>query len=307
MSISYSSSNNPEYNSVSNTSVLPMGTPFFSVVIPLYNKEKNIGSTIDSVLNQTFSDFELIVVDDGSTDRSAEIVASYDDPRIRLIKKENGGVSSARNRGVKSSVGHYLYFLDADDIMVAECLEKFNELVEIFPSYNVYASNFYLCSNEQRKPFLITRSTPYLIRDTYRLILIGDLFLRVGNNVIRREYAIGHMFNEEIDIYEDLDYFLRIVENQVIPFSPECLYVYCLDNASLSVSNMRNDQFFAYHADLRKGSSELKQIKANNVVVTIWSKFKSGRVSDSVCLLFRHIGSLPLLIRAISIRILSKR
>lgn len=281
--------------------------PFFSVVIPLYNKEKNIGSTIDSVLNQTFSDFELIVVDDGSTDRSAEIVASYDDPRIRLIKKKNGGVSSARNRGVENSVGHFLYFLDADDIMVAECLEKFKELVEMFPGYNVYVSNFYLCSNEQHKPFLITKSTPHLICNTYRLILSGDLFLRVGNNIIRREYALGHMFNEEIDIYEDLDYFLRIVEDQVIPFSPECLYLYCLDNASLSVSNKRNDQFFAYHIDLRKGPSELKQIKANNVIVTIWSKFKSGRVLDSVCLLTRHISSMPLLIRATFIRILSKK
>ena len=75
----------------------------FSVVIPLYNKELSIKNTIQSVLNQTFQDFEIVVVNDGSTDNSLHVLKEIDDTRIRIINKTNGGVSSARNRGIKEA------------------------------------------------------------------------------------------------------------------------------------------------------------------------------------------------------------
>ena len=78
-----------------------MKTPEFSVVVPLYNKEREIGRCIRSVLGQSFPDFELIVIDDGSTDRGADVVRSCKDLRIRLIEKANGGPASARNRGIE--------------------------------------------------------------------------------------------------------------------------------------------------------------------------------------------------------------
>ena len=86
-----------------------------SVVIPLYNKEKYIKRAIESVLNQTFQKFEIIVVNDGSTDKSAEIVQNIKDPRIRLINQKNAGVSAARNRGIQEAKYEYIAFLDADD------------------------------------------------------------------------------------------------------------------------------------------------------------------------------------------------
>ena len=87
--------------------------PFFSIIIPLYNKELFIKATINSVLNQTFNDFELIIVDDGSTDNSHQIVSKYQDSRILLIKQENQGVSEARNSGIKLSKSNYIAFLEA--------------------------------------------------------------------------------------------------------------------------------------------------------------------------------------------------
>ena len=88
---------------------------FFSIIIPLYNKAKYIENTIQSVLKQTFKNFEVIVVDDGSTDDGPEKVGLISDCRIRLIRKENGGVSSARNRGIAEARGENIAFLDADD------------------------------------------------------------------------------------------------------------------------------------------------------------------------------------------------
>src|SRR5690606_27294669 len=88
----------------------------FSVVIPLYNKEANIRQTLESVLNQTCTDFGIVIGNDGSKDNSRDVVLSMDDARIRLIDQENAGVSAARNRGIKEARGEWIAFLDADDL-----------------------------------------------------------------------------------------------------------------------------------------------------------------------------------------------
>lgn len=92
---------------------------FFSVVVPVYNVEPYLKECVDSILSQTFTDFELILVNDGSTDKSPEICDQYasSDPRIKVIHKENGGQSTARNTGVKNASGKYIFFLDSDDFI----------------------------------------------------------------------------------------------------------------------------------------------------------------------------------------------
>jgi len=91
--------------------------PKISVIVPVYNSERCISKCIESILSQTFNNFELLLVDDGSTDNSCEICTFYSniDERVKVIKKQNGGVSSARNLGLKNSVGQYISFIDSDD------------------------------------------------------------------------------------------------------------------------------------------------------------------------------------------------
>ena len=96
-----------------------------SVVIPLYNKEASIAQSLKSVLSQEYDDFEVVIVDDGSTDGSVGVVEAINDPRIRLIKQENGGPSKARNTGVKNAKGEWILFLDADDELEPDALEYF--------------------------------------------------------------------------------------------------------------------------------------------------------------------------------------
>jgi teichuronic acid biosynthesis glycosyltransferase TuaG len=98
--------------------------PLVSVVIPCYNAEKFVLATISSVLAQTFQSFEIIVIDDGSTDTSATIISQIQDPRIILLKKENSGVSDCRNIGMSYAQGEFILFLDADDILSPDFLEK---------------------------------------------------------------------------------------------------------------------------------------------------------------------------------------
>jgi glycosyltransferase involved in cell wall biosynthesis len=98
--------------------------PFFSVIMPLYNKAPYIRRSLESVLQQTFREFEIIVIDDGSTDDGASIVSTYQDRRICLIRQENAGVSAARNRGIFAAKAEWISFLDADDEYFSNYLEK---------------------------------------------------------------------------------------------------------------------------------------------------------------------------------------
>ena len=110
------------------------GFPRVTVVIPVYNREKYVGIAVDSILSQTFSDFELVVVDDGSTDRSIAEVLSYSDPRIRLVTNHtNLGVSASRNKGVQLARGEYLAFLDSDDWAYPERLAKQTAFLDSHP------------------------------------------------------------------------------------------------------------------------------------------------------------------------------
>lgn len=119
-----------------------MSLPFFSIVIPLYNKEKYIRNTIKSVLNQTFQDFEIVVVNDGSKDGSVEVIRAIKDIRVRLFEQENAGVSVARNKGIKESKSEYIVFLDADDLWLPEFLQTIYDLILKFPDAGLYATAY---------------------------------------------------------------------------------------------------------------------------------------------------------------------
>jgi glycosyltransferase involved in cell wall biosynthesis len=112
--------------------------PAATIIIPLYNKRSYIGRALDSVLHQSFQDFEIIVVDDGSTDNGAEVVKSYDDPRIRLIRQENKGVSVARNTGADRATADFIAFLDADDEWMPRQLETVSGLRKKFPDAGLF-------------------------------------------------------------------------------------------------------------------------------------------------------------------------
>jgi len=116
--------------------------PFFSVIIPLYNKAENIGDTLNSVLEQSFNDFEIILIDDGSTDNGLQIVQTIIDPRLHVFSKTNEGVSLARNYGVSKAQGKFVAFLDADDIWKPNHLEVLYSLIGSFPNNKWFATRY---------------------------------------------------------------------------------------------------------------------------------------------------------------------
>ena len=132
--------------------------PKFSVIVPLYNKAPYVRKALDSIISQTFTDWECIIVDDGSIDNSAAICEEFIHPfnrssvhPIRLIKQANSGVAAARNYGVKTSHGEYLCFLDADDWWEPTYLEEMDRLIKEYPNAGLYGCDYYYVKNGKKK------------------------------------------------------------------------------------------------------------------------------------------------------------
>lgn len=122
-----------------------------SIVIPLYNKAASISATLGCVLRQTYNDWEVVVVDDGSTDGSGDLVSSINDTRFRLIRQQNAGVSAARNRGVAEAKGEFVAFLDADDEWDPHYLESQMKLADKYPKCQVFATNYSFQTNSGKR------------------------------------------------------------------------------------------------------------------------------------------------------------
>lgn len=123
----------------------------FSVIIPIYNKASYIHKAVESVVNQTYRYWELVLVDDGSTDGSGEIVKSINDRRVRLVRQDNAGVSAARNRGVAESSAPYICFLDADDWWEPTFLEEMAQLIERHPAAGIYGTGYWIVKNGKKR------------------------------------------------------------------------------------------------------------------------------------------------------------
>src|ERR1035437_6016704 len=126
----------------------------FSIIIPLYNKAKYIQKAIHSILSQTFQEYEIIIVNDGSTDNSLEVISSCQLSTVnyQLINQENKGVSTARNNGVKLAKYDYIAFLDADDWWEPTYLEEMKALIDEFPDAGIYGSSYYIVKNGNKIP-----------------------------------------------------------------------------------------------------------------------------------------------------------
>jgi glycosyltransferase involved in cell wall biosynthesis len=188
--------------------------PFFSVVIPLYNKEKYIQNTLQSVLNQNFADFEIIIINDGSTDESEAIVKQFQDTRIRYFITENCGAGAARNTGIDQAIAPYIAFLDADDLWFTNHLEELKKLIYEFPNAGIYTTRYKL---EFKNGSTMVPKFNGLTRDYKGYV--ADYFYSTQNNSLVTSITcaipktifetIGN-FNTSITSGQDNDMWLRI-------------------------------------------------------------------------------------------------
>lgn len=180
-----------------------------SVIIPLYNKEAIIERSLRSVLSQDYDDFEVVIVDDGSTDRSADIVRSIKDDRIRLYSQENGGPSKARNTGVRYAKGEWIVFLDADDEFLPGALSRFAQMIAVNPNSGFVACPYYHC-NREKKMAIVDNTLCGVIRKPFKSFYYKDINPRMGSYALPKEIALACPFNEDIRRFEDDEHLLKV-------------------------------------------------------------------------------------------------
>lgn len=216
---------------------------FVSIIIPVYNNERTIQETINSALNQTYSNTEILIIDDGSTDNSFDIVKKNENEKIKIFRQENRGVSASRNFGISCARGCYLQFLDADDLLHHQKIEL---QVEFIKKTNTSPS--FVCSSWAR---IDEKSTLENLNIQNRYIPVvsnkittyikGDNFIPLMCGLIQREAALKISgFNEEMTHIEDVNFLLRlfITDNHfVLMPSYEPFFYYRLVKNSASQQN----------------------------------------------------------------------
>ena len=205
-------------------------TDLISVIIPTYNRAHLIKRSVDSVLNQTYKNLELIIVDDGSTDNTKEIIDSINDNRIVYVKQENQGACAARNKGIDLAKGKYIAFQDSDDTWLLNKLEKqINTLKK--NNADVVCSKMFIYGNLLRKKIPKNIKEGFLKKDT--------LPLGVSNGALlgKREVFLENKFDTTIKCIEDFEIALRIKEKHSIYFMDEALINYYIQKDSISSNN----------------------------------------------------------------------
>lgn len=213
--------------------------PLISVIIPVYNGERTIRETIESVLNQTFSDFELIVINDGSRDKTLDIIVSIKDLRLKVFSYRNAGLSASRNRGFSHASGKFIAFLDADDLWTPDKLEAQLRTLQENPQAAVAYS--WTDHIDECGQFLSPASYTTISGDVYARLLIGN-FLTNGSNALIRAEALTKVggFDESLAAAEDWDMWLRLAARYhfvAVP-SPQVLYRISTNSMSSNISRM---------------------------------------------------------------------
>jgi glycosyltransferase involved in cell wall biosynthesis len=246
-----------------------------SVIIPLYNKEESIQSTINSVLNQSFKNIEVLIIDDGSTDNSLKVLSSIDDIRLRIISKPNGGVSDARHYGVKNATSEYIFFLDADDIIHVDCLNVFVNLINRYKNMSVFVANFKIIYGNNNEITYCKGNNETLVNRPLKALWNRKIFPRTGSMLIKRACfkQIGY-FKTDITMYEDLEFIIRLIKKYKVVYSPEVVLLYLTEYSTLSNSVMPLSKEFSYHIKLNRTSLYERLILAEHIYNSFVKRLK---------------------------------
>ncbi|MBD2501191.1 glycosyltransferase family 2 protein [Anabaena azotica] len=232
-----------------------------SVVIPAYNAEKTILETINSVILQTFSNWEIIVINDGSEDKTLEVLQTIKDNRLKVFSYENSGVSGARNRGITHATGEFISFLDADDLWTSDKLELQLSALQAHPEAGVAYSWTYSINEtgEPLEPF-----APVYAGNVYADLLKAN-FLTSGSNPLIKRAAINSVgdFDKNLTGSEDWDYWLRLANKWQFVVVPkyQILYRRSTSSNSFKLQKMRKTTLDALDKAMKLAPPELQYLK----------------------------------------------
>ena len=252
--------------------------PYFSVCIPLYNKANFITKTIQSVLDQHFTDFEIVICDDGSTDDSAEKVEQFHDDRIKLIQQENMGAAIARNQAIKTSSGEYVAFLDADDLWQKHHLKDLYQLIIDHPQAKLFSTNYKieLPNGKERLPFFTGKIRTGIV-DDYFLASLSDPVMTCFNTAVHHSVfnEIGY-FDPVYRTGQDVDFAIRANLTFRLAYQEEPSVIYHQETENnLAKSKLNKDRLNyirAYDAHAEVNESLSRYLTINRFALIMKSK-----------------------------------
>ncbi|HHP7246229.1 MAG TPA: glycosyltransferase [Elainellaceae cyanobacterium] len=215
--------------------------PLISVIIPMFNAENTIRETIDSVLQQTLTDFEIIVIDDGSTDASLDAVKHIHDSRIRVLSQPNSGAPASRNRGLAESTGEFIAFLDADDVWTPDKLAAQIDALQTNPDAAVaYSWTQFIDESGQ---VLSSGRRITVSNDAYEKLLVMN-FLENGSNPLIRRPALAEIggFDESLLSSQDRDLYLRLAMRYRFVTVPKYQILYRMTSGSITSNLSRQER-----------------------------------------------------------------
>jgi glycosyltransferase involved in cell wall biosynthesis len=236
-------------------------SPLISIIIPAYNAERTILETIKSVQKQTFSDFEIIVINDGSTDRTIELVQSVEDARMKIFSYQNRGVSVARNCGFSHTTGEFIAFLDADDLWTSDKLELQLAALKQHPEAGIAYSWTY---NMNEKEQLLHPVEPLFNGNVYADLLLWNFISNGSNPLIRRQALefVGE-FCPLAAPAEDWDYWLRLSVSSLFVVVPkhQILYRHSSISSSSKIDVMKEKALEVLEKTYNSAPLELQHLK----------------------------------------------
>ncbi len=240
--------------------------PLISVIIPVYNGEKTIRETIESVLSQTFTDFELIVINDGSQDATLQIVERIQDARLKVFSYPNSGQATSRNRGIARACGEYISFIDADDLWTPDKLEAQLKALQDNPQAAV-AYSWTKCIDESGQ--FSRRGSHISDRgDVYAKLLLID-FIENGSNPLIRAQALTEVgeFDKSMVPSEDRDLWLRLAARYhfvAVP-SPQILYRQSANSESANILRMEAASLRVIEQAFTQSPESLQHLKKHSL------------------------------------------
>jgi glycosyltransferase involved in cell wall biosynthesis len=243
-----------------------------SIIVPTYNREKFIKRALDSVIEQTYQNFEVLVIDDGSTDNTRDVVKSYGE-RVCYFYQENKGIAGARNAGIKESSGDYIAFLDSDDYWMHGKLERQTALFREHSEYGLVAS---CCASVRLDGSYREKNRPgksgWVLKD-----LFNKNFIRTSSAVIKKECLekVG-FFDEELKECEEYDLWLRIAAQYPVGFINESLAVYVDNPEGVSTDSLSGRLF------------RLKVLEKEYLKKKIPEKMYNRRIAETCHYIGRH-------------------
>lgn len=252
---------------------------FFSIIIPTYNRANLIVKTIDSVLNQNYSNFEIIIIDDGSTDHTKSVIESLENNKISYFKKENEERGAARNFGIKKAKGNYITFLDSDDLLLKNHLEEANKFITnnkpniFFQLFEIKDIDNNLLQNAISNPKNISQA----------LIYEGNIFACQGA-FLKKEIFQSYLFNEDRNMAgsEDYELWLRINTKETILCNPIVTSV-LVEHNNRSVLNNKATEL------IKRKELMLKSLFNDKDSNLFYSPFKSIIYSNSYAYISIHL------------------